>query len=102
MTFAKWGRWPFKHSFPFVSHEAPCPKKAEEIVFGGCTTGASNDIEQTTKLARAMITRRGMSADFDMVATETVTDQYLGGDTPSARHARQNAAFHRKALHCIK
>lgn len=56
-------------------------RAAEEIIFGSVTTGASNDIEQATKLARAMITRYGMSKDFDMVAMETVTNQYLGGDT---------------------
>ena len=56
-------------------------RAAEEVAFGQITTGASNDIEQATKLARAMITRYGMSEDFDMVAMETVTNQYLGGDT---------------------
>ena len=56
-------------------------RAAEELVFGEITTGASNDIEQATKLARAMITRYGMSEDFDMVAMETVNNQYLGGDT---------------------
>ena len=59
-------------------------RAAEEVVFGSITTGASNDIEQATKLARAMITRYGMSEDFDMVALETVTNQYLGGDTSLA------------------
>ena len=56
-------------------------RAAEEVVFGSVTTGASNDIEQATKLARAMITRYGMSEEFDMVAMETVTNQYLGGST---------------------
>jgi cell division protease FtsH len=56
-------------------------RAAEEVVFGSVSTGASNDIEQATKLARAMITRYGMSDEFDMVAMETVTNQYLGGDT---------------------
>lgn len=56
-------------------------RAAEELVFGSVTTGASNDIEQATKLARAMITRYGMSEDFDMVAMESVSNQYLGGDT---------------------
>ena len=56
-------------------------RAAEEVVFGEITTGASNDIEQATKLARAMITRYGMSEEFDMVALETVNNQYLGGDT---------------------
>ena len=59
-------------------------RAAEEVVFGQITTGASNDIEQATKLARAMITRYGMSDEFDMVAMETVTNQYLGGDTSLA------------------
>ena len=57
---------------------------AEELVFHSITTGASNDIEQATKLARAMITRYGMSEEFGMVALETVTNQYLGGDTALA------------------
>ena len=56
-------------------------RAAEEIVFGSVTTGASNDIEQATKLARAMITRYGMTCDFDMVAMEVQTNQYLGGDS---------------------
>jgi cell division protease FtsH len=59
-------------------------RAAEEVVFGSITTGASNDIEQATKLARAMVTRYGMSKDFDMVAMETVTNQYLGGDASLA------------------
>ena len=56
-------------------------RAAEELIFHSITTGASNDIEQATKLARAMITRYGMSEDFDMVAMENVTNQYLGGDS---------------------
>ena len=59
-------------------------RAAEEVVFGSVTTGASNDIEQATKLARAMVTRYGMSDEFDMVAMETVTNQYLGGDASLA------------------
>ena len=59
-------------------------RAAEEVVFGSITTGASNDIEQATKFARAMLTRYGMSKDFDMVALETVNNQYLGGDTSLA------------------
>ena len=59
-------------------------RAAEEVVFGSITTGASNDIEQATKLARAMLTRYGMSKEFDMVALETVNNQYLGGDTSLA------------------
>ena len=59
-------------------------RAAEEVVFGSITTGASNDIEQATRLARAMLTRYGMSKDFDMVALETVSNQYLGGDTSLA------------------
>ena len=59
-------------------------RAAEEVIIGTISTGASNDIEQATKLARAMITRYGMSKDFDMVALETVNNQYLGGDTSLA------------------
>ncbi len=55
-------------------------RSAEEVVFHSCTSGASNDIEQATKLARAMVTRYGMSEGFDMMALETVTNRYLGGD----------------------
>ena len=60
-------------------------RAAEELVFGEITTGASNDIEQATRLARAMVTRYGMTEEFDMVAMETVTNQYLGGDTSLRR-----------------
>ena len=70
-------------------------RAAEEIAFGSVTTGASNDIEQATKLARAMITRYGMSEEFDMVAMETVTNQYLGGDT-SIVMFRRDAEGHRQ------
>ncbi|MBO5164164.1 MAG: ATP-dependent zinc metalloprotease FtsH [Ruminococcus sp.] len=59
-------------------------RSAEELIFNSCTSGASNDIEQATKLARAMVTRYGMSGSFDMIALETVTNQYLGGDTSLA------------------
>ena len=64
-------------------------RAAEEVVFGSITTGASNDIEQATRLARAMITQYGMSEDFDMVALETVTNQYLGGDASLACSAEK-------------
>lgn len=70
-------------------------RAAEEIVFGSVTTGASNDIEQATKLARAMITRYGMS-DFDMVAMETVNNQYLGGDTSLSCSAQTQAEIDKK------
>ena len=63
-------------------------RAAEEVVFHSITTGASNDIEQATKLARAMLTRYGMSDEFDMVALETVNNQYLGGDTSLACSAQ--------------
>ena len=66
-------------------------RAAEEVAFQSVTTGASNDIEQATKLARAMITRYGMSKEFDMVALETVNNQYLGGDTSLACSARDPA-----------
>ena len=67
-------------------------RAAEEVIFGEITTGASNDIEQATKLARAMITRYGMSDSFGMVALETVNNQYLGGDASMACSAdTQNA-----------
>ena len=66
-------------------------RAAEEVVFGSITTGASNDIEQATKLARAMLTRYGMSDEFDMVALETVNNQYLGGDTSLACSAADPA-----------
>lgn len=66
-------------------------RAAEEIIFGTISTGASNDIEQATKLALAMITRYGMSKGFDMVAMETVSNQYLGGDTSLACSAETQA-----------
>ena len=88
-------------------------RAAEELVFGSITTGAANDIEQATKLARAMITRYGMSEDFDMVAMETVTNQYLGGDTSLACSAETQGRIdeqvvalvrrqHEKALSILK
>ena len=66
-------------------------RSAEELVFNTCTSGASNDIEQATKIARAMVTRFGMSNTFDMIALETVTNQYLGGDTSLACSAETAA-----------
>ena len=77
-------------------------RAAEEVVFGSVTTGASNDIEQATKLARAMITRYGMSEDFDMVAMETVNNQYLGGDTSLACSADTQAEIDRQVVALIK
>ena len=88
-------------------------RAAEELVFGSITTGAANDIEQATKLARAMIARYGMSEDFDMVAMETVTNQYLGGDTSLACSAETQSRIdeqvvelvrkqHKKALSILK
>ena len=77
-------------------------RAAEEVVFGSVTTGASNDIEQATKLARAMITRYGMSEDFDMVAMETVNNQYLGGDTSLVCSADTQAEIERQVVALIK
>ena len=77
-------------------------RAAEELIFGSITTGASNDIEQATKLARAMITRYGMSEDFDMVALETVTNQYLGGDTSLACSADTQREIDRKVVELVK
>ena len=73
-------------------------RAAEEVKFGTVSTGASNDIEQATKLARAMITRYGMSDEFDMVAMETVTNQYLGGDTSLACSAETQAKIDKKVV----
>ena len=77
-------------------------RAAEEIVFGSVTTGASNDIEQATKLARAMITRYGMSEEFGMVAMETVNNQYLGGDTSLACSADTQALIDQKVVELVK
>lgn len=75
---------------------------AEELVFHTVTTGASNDIEQATKLARAMITRFGMSDEFDMVAMETVSNQYLGGDTSLACSPETSALIDRRVVELVK
>ncbi len=77
-------------------------RAAEEVVFGSVTTGASNDIEQATKLARAMITRYGMSRDFDMVALETVNNQYLGGDASLACSPDTAAEVDRQVVELVK
>lgn len=77
-------------------------RAAEEIAVGSITTSASNDIEQATKLARAMITRYGMNDDFGMVALETVTNQYLGGDTSLACSAETQSEIDRKVMELVK
>ena len=77
-------------------------RAAEELIFHSASTGASNDIEQATKLARAMITRYGMSQDFDMVALETVSNQYLGGDTSLACSAETAAEIDRQVVALVK
>lgn len=77
-------------------------RAAEEIVFGEITTGASNDIEQATKIARAMITRYGMTDEFDMVAMETVTNQYLGGDTSLSCSADTQKEIDEKVVELVK
>ena len=77
-------------------------RAAEELVFGSATTGASNDIEQATKLARAMITRYGMSRDFDMVALETVSNQYLGGDASLACSAETQTKIDQQVVALVK
>ena len=77
-------------------------RAAEEIVFGSVTTGASNDIEQATKLARGMITRYGMSKDFDMVAMETVTNQYLGGDSSLTCSMETQTAIDKEVVELVK
>ena len=77
-------------------------RAAEEVVFGSITTGASNDIEQATKLARAMVTRYGMTDEFDMVAMETVTNQYLGGDAALACSADTQKEIDKKVVETVK
>ena len=77
-------------------------RAAEEVVFGDITTGASNDIEQATKLARSMITRYGMSEDFDMVALETVNNQYLGGDTSLVCSAETQRKIDEKTIELVR
>ena len=77
-------------------------RAAEELVFHSSSTGASNDIEQATKLARSMITRYGMSKDFDMVAMETVNNQYLGGDTSLSCSAETQAEIDRQVVELVK
>jgi len=77
-------------------------RAAEEVAFGSITTGASNDIEQATKLARAMLTRYGMSDEFDMVALETVNNQYLGGDTSLACSAQTQREIDQKVVELVK
>ena len=77
-------------------------RAAEEVVFGDVTTGASNDIEQATRMARAMITRYGMSNDFDMVALETVNNQYLGGDASLACSSETQKEIDRQVVELVK
>ena len=77
-------------------------RAAEEVAFNSITTGASNDIEQATKLARAMLTRYGMSDEFDMVALETVNNQYLGGDTSLACSAQTQREIDQKVVDLVK
>ena len=80
----------------------PGGRAAEEVVFHSITTGASNEIEQATKLARAMLTRYGMSDEFDMVALETVNNQYLGGDTSLACSAQTQCEIDQKVVELVK
>lgn len=77
-------------------------RAAEEVVFGDVTTGASNDIEQATRMARAMITRYGMSDDFDMVALETINNQYLGGDASLACSSETQKEIDRQVVELVK
>lgn len=77
-------------------------RAAEEVVFGSVTTGASNDIEQATKVARSMITRYGMDENFDMVAMETVSNQYLGGDISLACSAETQTQIDQQVVKLVK
>ena len=77
-------------------------RAAEELIFHEITTGASNDIEQATKMTRAMITRYGMSSDFDMVALETVSNQYLGGDASLACSAETQKKIDEKVVALVR
>ena len=77
-------------------------RAAEELIFNSVTTGASNDIEQATKLARAMVTRYGMTDDFDMVAFETLNNRYLGGDTSLACSDETAAKIDEKVVEIVK
>lgn len=77
-------------------------RAAEEVIFNSCTSGASNDIEQATKIARAMVTRLGMSEEFDMVALETISNQYLGGDTSLACSSDTAAKIDEEVFRIIK
>ena len=77
-------------------------RAAEEVVYNSISTGASNDIEQATKLARGMVTRYGMTDDFDMVALETVTNQYLGGDASLACSPQTQALIDEKVVSLVK
>ena len=77
-------------------------RAAEELIFGSFTTGASNDIEQATRIARAMVTRYGMREEFDMMALETVTNQYLGGDTSLMCSPEASAKIDKEVLNIIK
>ena len=77
-------------------------RAAEEVEFHSASTGASNDIEQATKLARSMITRYGMSRDFDMVALEAVQNQYLGGDTSLACSAETQAKIDQQVVDLVR
>ena len=77
-------------------------RAAEELIFHSITTGASNDIEQATKIARAMISRYGMSEDFDMVAMESVSNQYLGGDSSLACSFETQTLLDKKVVELVR